>query len=247
MKINYSVTGARRKALVEAISKELDNPAKYLGAPTFAYKVGTYNIDRNGMLEGKDNPGLVAELFRVHNLKAVNEEYDAPPPVAGVGGKISPIRNCEEPTLCSLMGEDATSLTIELPKADFTDATLKNLKGLIEGKKTLIKKALGVDFLPVLASGETINFPWFDRELEVDEIKAYTHFIAKLGEMANKLKRVNTTEKIVENEKYAFRCFLLRLGFIGPEYKGERKILLSKLSGSSAFKNGPPKNGETTG
>ena len=37
---------------------------------------------------------------------------------------------------------------------------------------------------------------------------------------------------------YAFRCFLLRLGFIGSEYKAERKILLKNLSGSSAFKNG---------
>ena len=38
------------------------------------------------------------------------------------------------------------------------------------------------------------------------------------------------------NEKYTFRCFLLRLGFIGPEYKDERKILLRNLSGSSAYK-----------
>ena len=45
-------------------------------------------------------------------------------------------------------------------------------------------------------------------------------------------------EKIVDNEKYAFRCFLLRLGFIGTEYKTERKILLRNLSGSSAFKAG---------
>ena len=51
-------------------------------------------------------------------------------------------------------------------------------------------------------------------------------------------KRVTATEKPVDNEKYAFRCFLLRLGFIGSEYKAERKILLKNLSGSSAFKNG---------
>ena len=45
-------------------------------------------------------------------------------------------------------------------------------------------------------------------------------------------------EKEVENDKYAFRCFLLRLGFIGSEYKEERRILLKNLSGSSAFKGG---------
>jgi hypothetical protein len=44
----------------------------------------------------------------------------------------------------------------------------------------------------------------------------------------------------VENEKYAFRCFLIRLGFVGTEYKAERKTLLKNLSGNSAFKNGAP-------
>lgn len=56
--------------------------------------------------------------------------------------------------------------------------------------------------------------------------------------MSKNAKRVTVTEKAVDNEKYAFRCFLLRLGFIGSEYKVERKILLKNLSGSSAFKNG---------
>ena len=61
--------------------------------------------------------------------------------------------------------------------------------------------------------------------------------------MARNAKRVTATEKPADNEKYAFRCFLLRLGFIGAEYKEERKILLKNLSGSSAFKNGGPKSG----
>lgn len=50
-------------------------------------------------------------------------------------------------------------------------------------------------------------------------------------------KRISATEKLADNEKYAFRCFLLRLGFIGAEYKDERKILLENFTGSSAFKN----------
>jgi len=36
----------------------------------------------------------------------------------------------------------------------------------------------------------------------------------------------------VENEKYPFRCFLLKLGFIGNEYKAARKILLARLEGN---------------
>ena len=67
---------------------------------------------------------------------------------------------------------------------------------------------------------------------------AYETFICKLCEMARNQKRISSTEKAVDNEKYAFRCFLLRLGFIVNEYKTERKILLRNLSGSSAFKGG---------
>ena len=41
-----------------------------------------------------------------------------------------------------------------------------------------------------------------------------------------------------DNDKYAFRCFLLRLGFIGDEYKIARKVLLRNLTGNSAFRYG---------
>ena len=55
---------------------------------------------------------------------------------------------------------------------------------------------------------------------------------------AKEHKRVVVREDNSENEKYAFRCFLLRMGMIGAEYKTARKVLLRNLSGSSAFKSG---------
>ena len=79
-------------------------------------------------------------------------------------------------------------------------------------------------------------FPWFDRQLSVEETKAYTHFVASLCALARNQHKIACKQKPTVNEKYTFRCFLLRLGFIGPEYKDERKILLRNLSGSSAYK-----------
>lgn len=61
--------------------------------------------------------------------------------------------------------------------------------------------------------------------------------------MAKNATRVTASDKDVDNEKYAFRCFLLRLGFIGADYKTDRKILLKNLTGSSAFKSGQRKDG----
>ena len=78
MQINYNVTGEKRKSLVGAISQELNAPTKYLGAPTFAYEVGGYHIDKNGVLRGDDNPGLVADLQGLYDFKAITEEYDTP-------------------------------------------------------------------------------------------------------------------------------------------------------------------------
>lgn len=56
MKLSYNVTGAERKSLVAAISEELNAPTKYLGAPTFAYEIGDYHIDKAGTLTGPDKP-----------------------------------------------------------------------------------------------------------------------------------------------------------------------------------------------
>ena len=135
--------------------------------------------------------------------------------------------------------EDETcAVCISMPKSLFTDSNLENLKALIAAKGGLIKKALGVDDLPLEITDTKVSFPWFPATPTPDEMNAYDTFICKLCEMARNQKRINATEKPTDNEKYAFRCFLLRLGFIGAEYKTARKILLKNLSGSSAFRNG---------
>ena len=76
------------------------------------------------------------------------------------------------------------------------------------------------------------------------EINHYSKFIEALCNMAIQRKRVTSTPNKSENEKYDFRCFLLRLGFIGQEYKELRKFLLRNLTGNSAFKNGKNKGVE---
>ena len=134
--------------------------------------------------------------------------------------------------------DEPCAVCISVPRSLFTDSDLENLKALITAKGSLIKKALGVSDLPLEITDTKVSFPWFPATPTPDEMKAYDTFICKLCEMARNQKRINATEKPTDNEKYAFRCFLLRLGFIGAEYKAARKILLKNLSGSSAFKNG---------
>ena len=87
MRINYNVAGPKRKALVAAISQELNAPTNYLGAPTFAYEVGGYHIDKNGTVTGPDNLDLEADLQGLHGFEAVDREYDEPDTYeSGLGG-----------------------------------------------------------------------------------------------------------------------------------------------------------------
>ncbi len=130
---------------------------------------------------------------------------------------------------------EPTGLTVSVP---LDKVNVGNLTKLLDAKENLIEKALGINSLPIEIGEEAVSFPWFEAAPDADAAQAYTHFIAELCRMSRDLKRVTATAKEVENEKYAFRCFLLRLGFIGDEYKAERKILLQNLSGSSAFKGG---------
>ena len=214
MTIEINAQGAERKHLVQTISKWLDIPAKYCGAPTFAYEVGPITVDKGGCLtitDALDSEAIERLLQRLSNEGfVVAEDGDT---------AVNP-----------------TGLCVSIPRGWFTETTLENLKNLIDSKGNLIKKALGVPDLPILTEDDKVSFPWFTADLSPEEVKAYTNFICKLCEMAKTQKRVTAKEKDVDNEKYTFRCFLLRLGFIGAEYKEDRKILLRNLSGSSAFK-----------
>ena len=138
---------------------------------------------------------------------------------------------------------EVKKITLNEPKVTFIEEShqyflgKKELKGVTG---TLIKKALGIDDLRFEIRDDRIAFPWFSELPEPDEVKAYTEFISLLCRLSKELKRASSAERQVTNEKYAFRCFLLRLGFIGSEYKTSRKILLRNLSGNSSWKNGVP-------
>ena len=58
----YNVTGVRRKQLVVAVSEFTSIEPEYLRAPTYAFAVGSYNIDKEGTLTGPENPALIESL-----------------------------------------------------------------------------------------------------------------------------------------------------------------------------------------
>jgi len=208
--LRYNVTGSERKRLVTAMGKILEVKPKYLGAPSFAYKVDYFTVDKNGTVtfDARVDSEEIEKLM--YTLSDKGFEAETP--------------------------ECADSLVISYPRENISEAALENLRLLVSSKETLIKKALGADDLPIEVSEDKVSFPWFTGGPTPEEVSAYAHFTGKLLGMAKTQKRVTAKEKDSDNDKYAFRCFLLRLGFIGDEYKEARKILLRNLVGSSAFK-----------
>lgn len=138
--------------------------------------------------------------------------------------------------------DEPVTLTISMPRDFFTEQSMNNLLQLIANKETLLKHALNTESLAVNECEETVEFPWFTVEKDGDG-DAYAKFITMLCEFAKNLKRVVNKPDTSDNEKYAFRCFLLRLGMIGADYKAARKVLLRNLTGSSAFRHGKPEGG----
>lgn len=235
---NYNVTGSDRKELVNLVAETIGSPAKYQGAPSFAYTVDFITIDRNGVLSFDDraDTGVIENLLEqlaAHGFNAELPETAPDSPDTAENSEVEEVPGDEKIT----EHDETVGLTIYLPK---DKANIDLLRQLVQGKSGLIKKALGLKELPIEEDSDEIVFPWFAdaSDLSPDEVKAYTAFISALCKLSANAKRVSMTEKPVDNEKYAFRCFLLRLGFIGREHKTTRKILLRNLEGSSAFKNG---------
>lgn len=226
MVLHFNVKGESRKAMVTAIEKEIGGKARYLGVPSCAYEIGNYTVGRNGELEFGD----------FDDIDEVAPIVDACVMATGITpAEWEGNKDAEETET-----EGAMELTVTIP---FTKVNVGNLTSLLEAKGSLIKDALGITDLRFEMNEDSVSFPWFSK-VEPEEAMTYTKFITSICEMTMKQKRITAKPKENENEKYAFRCFLLRLGFIGDEYKADRKLLLSKLNGSSAFKSGAKKGGE---
>ena len=72
--------------------------------------------------------------------------------------------------------------------------------------------------------------------IHAGELKAYIQLCIAMSELAKEVKYASPKPQQTENEKYAFRCWLLRLGFIGKEFETARDILLRNLSGNCAWR-----------
>ena len=241
MKIETHV--ADRKQLVNQIAQAIGAKAEYLGAPGFAYQVGPYTINKRGEIEVDDteaNMNLLRKfvpggaLDDVEGEEIVALEISVPTE----GHTVTSIMNllhlfCSREKLLNRCVGNAHNF---LMNKEFIKALDDQVPDSLEDYFTKQDAAGGEKVnrgLIISQEKITVKFPYLK---DSDTIKAYTDLIGLMNQMALAQKRVIKDKFHSSNEKYAFRCWLVRLGMIGDDYKVTRKILLSNMPGNSAFR-----------
>ena len=214
--IRFTLESKQRPKLAQEIGNILGTAPHYERVPSCAYDIAGYRLDKEGVLHIPEGAEETAKDL-ILQLRERGFQDDA--------------------EITEEVPVQQDKLTIVIPRESITDMALENLQKIIANKQILFQCAFRTDNTEIEITDEKINFTWFPYTADGDELAAYTQFISRLCDMARDAKRVSSKPTETDNDKYAFRCFLLRLGFIGKEYKSVRKILLRNLTGNSAFRS----------
>ena len=153
MELKFNVTGAQRKEMVSIISDTVHMKAVYKFMPTCAYVIDNMTVSKEGTLLWDERTSQETIDAVLAALTTAGFSYE--------GEKQEP----EQPAA------DESGLTVSLPKEGFSDMALENLNHLLDAKGTLIKKALGIEALPLEITDERVSFPWFHRLWHLETVR----------------------------------------------------------------------------
>ena len=210
-RIPFSPNKRGRKKLADTIAAHLGVNPVYAGTPSFDYLIGQARLDRDWVLHLPEDidTDALTEMVITAGFAPKGEEY---------------------------------GLTLAFPTTRWDEATGAKLDALLASKGALIAKALVIPATPMAideAEG-TVEFAWFDQLPDAEVIEAVSVLIQLMIEHAKTATRVSAKPaKTGGNDKYAMRCWLLRLGMIGDNYKHVRRVLLANLEGNAAWKTLP--------
>ena len=259
MKINYNVTGSDRKQLVSIITRETGVKATYKGMPSMAYCIDGITVEKDGTMVWDENTDAATIQKIIDALAAAGFEGtgDTPQPAEApapqeaepveltvsmpltrhTGASLRNLINLVY-TRASLLNKAlGTSFRVEqgLTDALQDDAcilTVESLLGAVAAYEDEHGKVLdGITITP-----EEISFTSLPETTEPERLRAFTELVAMMNKQAIEQKRVQAKAVNEENEKYALRIWLTRLGMNGPEFKTTRKVLMENLTGHSAFR-----------
>ena len=263
MKINYNVTGSDRKQLVSIITRETGVKATYKGVPSLAYCIGGITVEKDGTMVWDESTDAATMQRIIGALAAAGFEGPGDKPAPAEEPMVQEKKETAEPVdlTVSLPTTRHTGATLRnLVNLIYTRSSLINKAlGTSFRVDSALTDTLQDDactltverFLKAVAAfedehgpalggitmtTEEISFSTLPETTAPEKLRAFTELVAMMNKQAIDQKRVQAKAVNEENEKYALRIWLTRLGMNGPEFKSTRKILMENLSGHSAFR-----------
>ncbi len=251
-----------RREMVQAIAERLGSPAVYLRTPTYAYRIGSLTVERDGSIASDDEalletlrPMLMERGWLTESAAAADSEAEAP------AAKTEPAEQDSE----------ITQMKLSFPVEDWTVPQLKNLLHTLYSNQHVLRRMTQSDALYIdrqlverldeaqtladwearladgvaaeMLKGCRIQDGKFTFEATFDDRdptrwQVYGTLLGAILQHAKAAKRVFLkADADFENEKYRANSLLTRLGFGGTEHKALRRALTGHLNGYAAFKS----------
>lgn len=248
-----------RKEMVKAISELTGLEAVYMFTPTYAFKIGTITVNRDGTTDCEDETMIEAIKPMLIEYGWLDAETEIPANSKEIPESTEPIR--------------VEQMEITMPVEGWTVSQLTNLLRMLCSKQYIINRMLDFDILCIeesFVSAISENPPEtaadfearLQKAIEADCIRGFrladgkatlstpfvqdepTRWTAYADLFRGILKAAETAVRVsvkrtddLENEKYHANSWLMRMGFGGAEYKETRRILMGHLTGFAAFKS----------
>lgn len=236
--MNMKTKVTDRRILIDALSEHLEVPAEYAGAPTFAYRIGNITVERDGSLSSESDPDLEAlrpfliqKGFIADDAGTMSITYSAADFTAENLRNLIYMLYSKQYLLNQATQTQnlliRTALITRLQEQE--ELTLESIQEALLDSKA----AGGVVGFEYQNGNVSMAFPF--NESNPLEWTVYGELVNKIVAAARDAKRVQPVIQKPENEKYAMRSWLLRLGYTGPEFKSSRQVLMQHLKGQAAF------------
>lgn len=252
--LKFELNIADRKTLANRMEELTGIHPYYTRAPLYAYDIGNYTIDRDGNLlvepENADaellttllNEGLIRGGESIESTDDQPEEVPLDLELAFPTSQHNGVSLRNLVNLIYSRGRLISKATgghfhveTDLVETLRDDSCTYTVANFIEALKSY-EAQCGTAMEGLVITEEKVSFTGFPTASDYDHLTAFGHLAILMNQQAISQKRIQAKDVNDENEKYALRTWLLRLGMNGPDFKETRKILMENLSGHAAFR-----------
>lgn len=246
-----------RKEMIRLLEAHSGAKAKYMGVPSFDYQIGihgeTYTIGKDCIMRNEAGEIVELESLLQSASEGVSEEY-IPTAEVQTGDEVNivvPMEGHTGVTLRNLVNmiyskqvhlKKALKIETDIVSLEFVDAVNdEEVKTLEHFKQAMLR--VGEEKCPGIGLNFDENTIAFKFSIGVEDsemVDAVTRLVGLLNKSAKEQKHASFKPSADDNIKFTMRTWLIRLGFVGGEYKAARKAMLKSLEGNGAFRRNKP-------